>query len=156
MTSATVVRERHAVGAVEVDTRRRVGAAAMAAAVTATAVVLALLRQQGKRSWQSFYIEDGSLLPQGLMDGTTANDLFQNYAGYLMLTPRLLSLPGSLVPVGDGPAYFAVAGAVVAGLLAAGVYRWSDGWGTSIPVRIALAALTRSPPALSDSWIHGC
>jgi hypothetical protein len=120
---------------------------ALGAALVSLAVVVPLLRQRGNPSWDSLWAEDGFLLLQDVVDGDAVGQLFDAYAGYLVVVPRLLALPVALVPIDRAPLYFAVVGALVCAGLAALTYRWTEGWIRSPAVRLLVAAFVCLSPA---------
>ncbi len=71
-----------------------------------------LARLGGRPAWDSVYAEDpGIYLPQALAHPW---HLFQAYAGYLQLVPRVIAQVAALVPIRHAAAVFAAGGALVA------------------------------------------
>jgi hypothetical protein len=113
----------------------------------AFAFALPLLRQRGARSWQTIWWEDGSIYyEQAKLHGVSV--LFRGYDGYLQLPPRALGIVATAVPIRDLPVYFALVSALICSLVAWFVYHYCEGWITSVPVLLALAALIVLMPAL--------
>ena len=122
--------------------RRAVGIALFAAAVA-----LPLFRQSGIPSWQTIWAEDGSEWFQQASRGGGAGLLLRGYAGYLQLPPRILGALATRLPIADLAVYMALAGTMVAALLAWFTYWASAGWIDSAPVRLAVASLLALMPA---------
>jgi hypothetical protein len=113
----------------------------------AAAVVLPLLRQRGNPSWDSIWGEDGFLLFPDARELGPLAPLFESYAGYLILAPRLLAVPMAWLPVEHLAAYCAITAALATAVLAALCYRWTEGWIASTTARLVLAALVVLMPA---------
>jgi hypothetical protein len=108
-------------------------------AALALGTVAMLARISGSPPWRSLYAEDlGVYLPQALAHPW---HLLQSYAGYLQLAPRLIAQAVALLPIRDGAAGFAVAGALVASGCGLFVYHASSGHISSRWLR-ALAGLS--------------
>jgi hypothetical protein len=122
-------------------------ARAFGAVLLALAVVLPLLRQQGARSWNTIWGEDGWLYLQQAHDHGLSVVL-RGYAGYLQLLPRLLVLPALHLALDQYARYDAIAAACVGAALAWFVYRATSGWIDSRWVRLALASQVVLLPAL--------
>ncbi len=97
-----------------------------------------LLRQSGLSPWETIWAEDGGIFYTGTPDIT---HLFDGYAGYLEIVPRVLGLGAQVVPVHHLDAYFALAGAVVTTLCAGAVWYFSSEY---VPVAILRTALALS------------
>jgi hypothetical protein len=114
----------------------------------AALTILPLFRNRGVTSWKSIWAEDGSIFAQeAIRDGGMAV-LLRSYQGYLQLGPRLLGAFTPLVPVRSLSVYLALSAAAASALLAVFVHAISNGWISSQPVRLALAALFVLGPAL--------
>lgn len=113
----------------------------------AAAVVLPLLRQRGTRTWDTLWGEDGFAFYGQAIDAGPLDVLFRGYAGYLVLPPRLFSLPAPWLPVDHLALYYALVGVVVTALLALFVYHSTRDWIASRLVRLALASLVVLMPA---------
>ena len=120
---------------------------ALGVGLFAAAVVLPLLRQRGNPSWDSIWGEDGFLLFPDARELGPLAPLFESYAGYLVLAPRLFAVPMAWLPVEHLAAYCAITAALVTAVLAALCYRWTEGWIDSTTARLALAALVVLMPA---------
>jgi hypothetical protein len=94
------------------------------------------------------WAEDGFVYFQQARRQGAFDVLFRGYVGYLQLPQRLLGAVSTLVPIRFLPVYFALAGTVVAALLAWFVYIAADEWVASKTVRIALGSLVVVMPAL--------
>jgi hypothetical protein len=112
-------------------------------------MVLALLRQPGARSWNTLWAEDG-LYVQDAAHGSVTAPLMRGHAGYAQLVPRLLATGSRMVPVDRVSQFMAVAGAVMGALVAAFVYRCTQGWIEHRSLRLTLAALTALSPVLAS------
>jgi hypothetical protein len=112
------------------------------------AVVLPLLRQQGFRVWETVWAEDGAIYwPQASQDGLRT--LFRAHDGYLQFGSRLLTAPVSLVPASQVAIYLAVVAALASALIAAFVFRSTEGWVRSYPVRVVVAGMYVIGPAVA-------
>jgi hypothetical protein len=120
----------------------------IASGLFALAVILPLLRQRGTPSWKTVWAEDGSIYAQQAIERGGLRVLFQSYAGYLQLPPRLLALPLTWLPVRQLGLYCAVVGSLVAAALAVFVYRMTAGWIESRLVRVTLASFLVLTPTL--------
>jgi hypothetical protein len=111
------------------------------------ATVLQLLRQRGVHSWETVLGEDGTVFySEYLRDGVDA--LFSSYAGYYMLSSRLLIVPATWLPIECLPVYAAVVGSLITSLLALAVYRLSGSAIPSRPLRIILAVAACLHPTM--------
>lgn len=127
--------------------RRRWTTLAVGVVLLSLAVVLPLLRQQGLRSWETLWAEDGTIFYQQAADDGAWKVLLRSFQHYLQLSPRLLSIPATVIPVDLLAVYMAVTSAVVNALLAWFAYYASRGWITSKPVRLAVSSLVVLMPA---------
>ncbi|MEO6628827.1 MAG: hypothetical protein ABIP03_09690 [Aquihabitans sp.] len=125
-----------------------VGRRLLAMATFVLAVILPLLRQQGNRSWDSVWAEDGSVFYQQAIDSPGLRVLARGYNGYMVLPPRILSLPSPFIPLEHLALYFAISSAVVIALLAFFTYHSARGWIPSRAVRLALASFVVLMPAM--------
>lgn len=126
-------------GPVERFPRSGLSRALTTAGLLVLATVLPLLRAR-HAPWQAMFAEDGSIYAQQAIREGPIHALFQGYAGYLQLPPRLLALGTPFVPTIELVHYFAVVGAVTGALLAWFVYVASSSWVSSRVVRLVLAA----------------
>ena len=107
----------------------------------AAGVILQLIRTRGIPVWDTVWLEDGPVFVEGANAASgPLSTLLESYQGYLQLLPRLLAVPTAWLPIETVPAYLAVAACVTGALAGAFLYRHSDGWVASRPVRLALAA----------------
>lgn len=118
-------------------------------ALFVAAVVLPLLRQQGVRSWETIWIEDAPIYVQGANAGNALSTVFEGYAGYLQLMVRLLALPTAVLPVTWIAGYLAIASTIVCALGAAFVYRSTQGWISTWPIRLILPAVLVVGPTVA-------
>jgi hypothetical protein len=107
--------------------------------ITITAFValagLQLIRQSGVESWKTVWAEDGSVY---FRQTTSIGHLFDGYAGYLQLIPRMLGLLANQLPIADVAVFFAIAGACVTALAALAVWHFSA---QLVPTRVLRAVL---------------
>jgi len=120
-----------------------VGTWLVGAAVFVAVAVAQLYRQAGVRSWRTVWAEDGSVY-FGQTRGV--GNLFQGYAGYLQLHPRILGLIAHHVPLPDVAIYYAVAGALVTTAAAAAVWAFS---GQLVGSKVLRAILALNVPFIS-------
>jgi hypothetical protein len=99
---------------------RREGAAILIAFL-ALATILSLLRL-GTSSYEKVWAEDGPVYLQGALGQGFFHSLFDPYAGYLVLGPRLIAAIAALFPIGDAAAVVGIVAALIAAL--AGVAVW--------------------------------
>ncbi len=104
-----------------------------------------LFRQAGVASWRTVWAEDGSVY---FSQTRGIGNIFQGYAGYLQLHPRLLGLLAHQIPIGDVAVYYAVAGALVTSLAALAVWHFSAQLISSRVLRAVLALNVPLIPAL--------
>jgi hypothetical protein len=110
------------------------------------AVVLPLARQEGVRPWRVVWAEDGVVYYSEALRGGVGT-LFRGYDGYVQFLPRLLMAPTPLLPIESVSVYVAVVTAVFGALVAAFVYRSTDGWIASRSIRVVVAAFYVLGPA---------
>lgn len=109
-----------------------------ALAIVAGAVVL-LLRQSGHPAWDTMWAEDRTIfLPAAVLHPWSS--IWQPYAGYLELVPRLIAEVAAALPFADAAVCFAVSGALIASGCAALVFHASRGHVHSAVLRVLLAA----------------
>ena len=121
-------------------------------AVLATAAVIALTalqvaRQPRVRSWQTMWAEDGAVYGTDALGIPLWRTVARGYGGYVQIVPRLLALPGSVVPISSLAATFAVEAAAVTALIALFVYRSTEGWVEDWRLRVVVALMTALVPA---------
>lgn len=113
------------------------------------AVGLQLLRIGPEVGLDSLWAEDGQIfLQRALLDGFWEN-VFQPYAGYLVVVPRLIGEAGAAVPIRDAPAAIAIAAGLVVGLSGIAVWNGASGLIRSPILRAVLVALTVLCPVAS-------
>lgn len=121
-------------------------AAALVAALLALAVLLQVARIGWTGSLNALWAEDGPILLQGAMTHGAGSMLFSEYAGYLILVPRLIGEIASLLPLRAVPGAFSVLAALVAALSGLAVWHASSGHIESPLLRALLAGLTILTP----------
>jgi hypothetical protein len=105
-----------------------------------------LFRQAGTPSWRTVWAEDGSVY---FSQTRGIGNIFQGYAGYLQLHPRLLGLLAHQIPIGDVALYYAVAGALITSLAGLAVWHFSAQLIKSRVLRAVLALNVPLIPALT-------
>lgn len=125
----------------EVGARFRAPATKVAVVVAAIVVLSALqaLRQAGARSWNTVWAEDGTVY---LAQGNHLRSIFETYAGYLQLLPRLIGFGANHLPIDQVSRYFTVTSAVVTSFCAIVIYRLSRPLVPSVWLRGLLALST--------------
>jgi hypothetical protein len=118
-------------------TARTVGVS-LAAVVAGAAVVLG--RQQGPGATDTVWAEDGSVFLAQARDLGLGGSLFEPFAGYLHLVPRLAAAAVSALPLRAADTGFAVIAAGVAAACAVFVFRASSAHVRSLWGRVACAA----------------
>ena len=116
--------------------------AVLALGLLAIAVVLQLARIGWTGSLDALWAEDGPIYLGGALENGFLDALTTEYAGYLVLVPRLLGEVGSAVPLRDAPAAMAIASALAVALTGLVVYYAAAGQIASPLLRLALAGLT--------------
>lgn len=109
------------------------------AAVVAGAVVV-LARQQGPAATDTVWAEDGFIFLAQARDLGVGGSLFEPFAGYLHLVPRLAAAAVSVLPLEAADTGFAVVAALVAAACALFVFRASSAHVRSVWGRAACAA----------------
>ena len=119
-------------------------------AIMTLGVLGGLLRTGISGTLDSAWAEDGrDFLAVSLRDGPIAS-LFEPYAGYGHLLPRILSGIASVGPLWASSAVMAVAAVTVVGLLALVVLRASAGHVQNVWVRLLLAAFVAVQPVAAE------
>jgi hypothetical protein len=116
-------------------------------ALLAIVFALQLMRQQGTHSWQTVWAEDAKYYGSQAIRQGGLHVLFQGYAGYLQLPPRLIAAFAPLIPLRSLSLYYALVGTLVGTLLAWFLYDTTEGWISSRLLRVVLAALLVLMPA---------
>ena len=105
------------------------------------AFVAHLARQQGQRSWDTVWAEDGLVYASDAFSLPAWSTLLKPYAGYAQFVPRLLALAVRVLPVSMNAAYFAVSSSLIWAVLALFVYRHMHCWVESTGLRLLLCAM---------------
>lgn len=83
---------------------------------------LQLARAPGTRPYETFWAEDGGIFYAQALRDPLWQLLFTPHAGYLQVVCRLVSQPAAHLPLFRGPAYMAVAAALITALLSIVVF----------------------------------
>jgi hypothetical protein len=124
------------------ETRRTVSVGGAVAAVVAVVLgtVVTLARLSGPAPYRTLYAEDGLIyLSQSVMK-SSLGAWTTGYNGYIQLPSRGIAALTAPFGIEAAPAVFAFASAVILSLVALVVFWASDGYITSTPVRVVLAA----------------
>ena len=121
---------------------RRGEQAVLFAAVLVLGTVLQLLRPGFSASLDSLWAEDGPIFLQGALFAGFGETLFDPYAGYLVLVPRLIGEAASLVPLEHAAATVSILSAAIATLSGIAVWCASAAHIRNPYLRGTLAALT--------------
>jgi hypothetical protein len=121
-------------------------AAGLALALLAIAVVAELARIGWSASLDSLWAEDGPIFLQGAMTHGFFDAITTEYAGYLVLVPRLIGEAASALPLRDAPEVFSILAASVAALSGFVVWHATAGHVSSPILRGTLAVLTVLTP----------
>lgn len=116
--------------------------AALAAGLLAIAVVLQLARIGWTGSLDTLWAEDGPIFLAGAIENGFLDAITTEYAGYLVLVPRLIGEVGAAFPLRDAPAAMAVTSAIFVALSGLAVWYAAAAHIASPLLRGALAALT--------------
>ena len=127
------------------EARRRLATIGAAVLALAALVAFQLVRQQGARSWDTLWAEDGRIY---LRAADHLSSLHRTYSGYLQLVCRLVAVGANFFPLRQASRYFAVASALVTALCAVFVYVVSDGLVRSKVLRSVLALSLVALPVL--------
>jgi hypothetical protein len=130
----------------------RLGAWEIAVVVVAFlsfAAILQLFRIGPGIALDSLWAEDGPIFLQGAMTSGFFHDLFQTYAGYLVVVPRLIGEAADAVPLRDAAAATAIASALVVAVAGLVVWIASAGMIRNRWLRATLVALTVLCPVAS-------
>jgi hypothetical protein len=104
--------------------------------------VLQLARIGWTGSLDALWAEDGPIYLAGAIEGGFLDAITTEYAGYLVLVPRLIGEVGAALPLRDAPAAMAITSAVFVALSGLAVWYAAAGHIASPLLRGALAALT--------------
>lgn len=86
------------------------------------ATVTQLFRQSGEAMWRTVWAEDGALFYADALQHPLHAVVFQPYAGYALVVPRVLAAVGVHLPPSWYSGFVAVSSALIAALLALFVY----------------------------------
>jgi hypothetical protein len=120
--------------------------AGLALALVALAVVVEISRIGWSASLESLWAEDGPIFLQGAVTHSFLDAVTTEYAGYLVVVPRLIGEAASALPLQDAPETFSLLAATIAALSGFVVWHASSGHISSPFLRGALAALTVLTP----------
>jgi hypothetical protein len=109
-------------------------------------VVLQLARIGWTGSLDSLWAEDGPILLQGALTHGFVDAISSEYAGYLILVPRLIGEAASALPLRDAPAVISILSALVVATSGLAVWHASSGHIASPYLRGVLALLTVLTP----------
>jgi hypothetical protein len=100
----------------------RIGLSVVVVAFLVIATILQLLRVGVSDGLNSLWAEDAPIFYSGALHFGFFTNVFETYAGYLVVVPRLVGEVGAAVPLADGP----TAMAIVSGLIVAvsGIVVW--------------------------------
>src|SRR5881398_3679254 len=101
--------------------------AGLALALFALAVVVEIARIGWSASLDSLWAEDGPIFLQGAMTHSFFGAVTAEYAGYLVVVPRLIGEAASALPLHDAPETISILAAAVAAL--SGFVVWHAGAG---------------------------
>ena len=122
--------------------------AGVATVLVLACTALQLLYQDGARSWDTIYAEDGFLFFEQAQRYGIAS-IVRPYAGYGHLGPRILALPTRWIPLEHLAQYLAFAGALTTSLAALAVYALTRGVISSRVLRVVLAASVALLPVMA-------
>ena len=114
----------------------RAGVAVVIGAFLVIATILQTLRIGPGNAVHSLWAEDGPIFFSGALHFGFFTNVFQTYAGYLVVVPRLIGEIGAAVPLADGPAAMAIVSGLVVGVC--GIVVW-----------VAAGSMIRNP------WLRG-
>lgn len=113
---------------------------------TSRAVLLVLLIVIGSaislartpmRLWSTLWAEDGTIFLSGALN-RGPGVIFEGYAGYMHLVPRLLAEFATMFPLAAMPTVITISAAVVTGLLACACFVFLETRVESVPLRFAV------------------
>ena len=122
--------------------------AGVATVLVLACTALQLLYQDGARSWNTIWSEDGLVFFVDAQ-GYGIASIFRPYAGYGHLGPRILALPTRWIPLEHLAQYLAFAGALTTSLAALAVYALTRGVISSRVLRVVLAASVALLPVMA-------
>jgi hypothetical protein len=113
--------------------------------IIVAAAALTLVRQAGLHSWRTVWAEDGVIFYSGTH---SVGQIFDGYAGYLQLVPRVVGFGAHAFALDDLARYYAVAGALITAVCAVAVWHFTRRLITSHVLRAVLAVSVVLLPAL--------
>jgi hypothetical protein len=120
--------------------------AALASAFLGLGIVAQLARIGWTGSLESLWAEDGPIFVQDALSQGFLHAVSSEYAGYLVVVPRLIAEVATLAPLGDVPALVSILSAAFVALSGLVVWHASAGHITSVYLRGALAVATVLTP----------
>jgi hypothetical protein len=96
-------------------------------ALLALAAVLQVFRVGPSAALGALWAEDGAVFLQGALAQGALDAVFDPYAGYLVVVPRLIGEIGNLVPLADAPVAISLTAALVVALSGLAVWYASAG-----------------------------
>jgi hypothetical protein len=116
------------------------------AALLALAVVAQLARLGWTASLDSLWAEDGAVFLQDALTQSFPQTLWSEYAGYLVLVPRLIGEAASALPLAEAPAVVSILSALLVALSGLAVWYATAGHLANPYLRGTLALLTVLTP----------
>jgi len=109
------------------------------------------LRQRGIPSWDSILSDDGAEFLPAAWSSNPISLIWEPYAGYLQVSPRLLAIPLVLLPLSWAAAYIAIVSAIVSALLGVFVVIASEGLVRQRYLRWSLGLLATLGPFMGGT-----
>jgi hypothetical protein len=113
------------------------------------ATILQMLRVGAGDAVHSLWAEDGAIFLSGALHNGFFSNLFETYAGYLVIVPRLVGAVGAAVPLKDAPAAMAIVSGLIVGVCGIVVWVASGSMIRNPYLRGTLAVLTVLAPTAS-------
>ena len=120
--------------------------AGLIAALVALAIVAQLARLGWTASLDSLWAEDGSIFVQDAFTQGFPHTLWSEYAGYLVLVPRLIGEAASAFPLAEAPAVVSILSALLVALSGVAVWYATAGHLVNPYLRGTLVLLTVLTP----------
>jgi hypothetical protein len=127
----------------------RVSLTIVIVAVLVIATILQMLRVGAGDAVHSMWAEDGAIFFSGALHNGFFSNLFETYAGYLVVVPRLVGAVGAAVPLKDAPVAMAVVSGLIVGVCGIVVWAASGSMIRNPYLRGTLALLTVLAPTAS-------
>jgi hypothetical protein len=127
----------------------RIGLTIVVVAFLVIATILQILRVGAGDAVNSLWAEDGPIFLSGALHFSFFTNLFQTYAGYLVIVPRLVGAVGAAVPLKDAPAAMAIVSGLIVGVCGIVVWVASGSMIRNPYLRGTLALLTVLAPTAS-------